>query len=76
MIIYKIVEWRIIIIMKCKTNYSPYYYLQSNDIIYVEPNDRRKKDAYRNKDFNRYSGMFKKIYRLFRRLDTRFEIVD
>lgn len=55
---------------------SPYYYLQSNDIIYVEPNDRRKKDAYRNKDFNRYSGMFRKVYRLFRRLDTRFEIVD
>lgn len=32
MIIYKIVEWRIIIIMKCKTNYSPYYYLNSRHL--------------------------------------------
>lgn len=28
---------------------SPYYYLHQNDVVYVEPNDRRKKDAERDR---------------------------
>ena len=24
---------------------SPYYYLQQNDVVYVEPNDKRKKNS-------------------------------
>lgn len=34
---------------------SPYYYLQQNDIVYVEPNDRRKRQAYRDDDWIRYT---------------------
>lgn len=34
---------------------SPYYYLRQNDIVYVEPNDKRKKQAYRNEDWIRYT---------------------
>lgn len=28
--------------------YSPYYYLHQNDVVYVEPNDKRKRDAERD----------------------------
>lgn len=33
---------------------SPYYYLQQNDIVYVEPTEKRKRQAYRNKDWEYY----------------------
>lgn len=33
---------------------SPYYYLQQNDIVYVEPNDRKKKTAVRNTEWPKY----------------------
>ena len=33
---------------------SPYYYLQSGDIIYVEPTERKKKIAYRDEDWPLY----------------------
>ncbi len=41
---------------------SPYYYLQPNDIIYVEPNDRRKheaRDEQTLQDLSRYSGIMR-----------------
>ena len=33
---------------------SPYYYLQQNDIVFVEPTEKRKKEAWRNEDWPRY----------------------
>ncbi len=33
---------------------SPYYYLQQNDIVYVEPTEKRKQQAYRDDDWIRY----------------------
>lgn len=33
---------------------SKYYYLQSGDIIYVEPTPKRKRQAYRNEDWPKY----------------------
>ena len=33
---------------------SPYYYLQSGDIVYVEPTKKRKREAYRNEDWPMY----------------------
>lgn len=36
---------------------SPYYYLKQNDIIYVEPTPKRKRQAYRNEDWPRYISM-------------------
>lgn len=33
---------------------SPYYYLQQNDIIYVEPTEKRKKVAWRDEDWPHY----------------------
>lgn len=33
---------------------SPYYYLQSGDIIYVEPTKKRKREAWRNEDWPTY----------------------
>lgn len=33
---------------------SPYYYLQQNDIIYVEPTEKRKREAWRNEDWPSY----------------------
>lgn len=33
---------------------SPYYYLQQNDIIYVEPTEKRKKEAWRDEDWIHY----------------------
>lgn len=33
---------------------SPYYYLHNNDIVYVEPNRRRKVDSDRNPDIPKY----------------------
>ena len=33
---------------------SPYYYLHQNDIVYVEPNRRKKRQAYRNEDWPHY----------------------
>ena len=33
---------------------SPYYYLQQNDILYVEPTKKRKRTAYRNEDWPHY----------------------
>lgn len=34
---------------------SPYYYLRQNDIVYVEPNAKRKRQAYRDDDWIRYT---------------------
>ena len=36
---------------------SPYYYLQQNDIIYVEPTARRKKIAWRDEDWPSYISL-------------------
>ncbi len=33
---------------------SPYYYLHNNDIVYVEPNNRKKRDAVRDPNIPRY----------------------
>lgn len=33
---------------------SPYYYLQQNDIIFVEPTPKKKKTAWRNEDWPKY----------------------
>jgi polysaccharide export outer membrane protein len=33
---------------------SPYYYLQQNDIIFVEPTEKKKKKAWRNEDWPKY----------------------
>jgi len=33
---------------------SPYYYLRSGDIIYVEPTEKRKRIAYRDEDWPQY----------------------
>ncbi len=34
---------------------SPYYYLKQNDIVYVEPNKKRKRQAYSDADWIRYT---------------------
>lgn len=36
---------------------SPYYYLQQGDIVYVEPNDKKKRTAYREQDWLRYTTL-------------------
>lgn len=33
---------------------SPYYYLQQNDIVFVEPTEKKKKKAWRDEDWPRY----------------------
>ena len=33
---------------------SPYYYLQQNDIVYVEPTRKKKRTAWRNEDWPQY----------------------
>ena len=33
---------------------SPYYYLQQNDIVYVQPTEKKKKTAYRDEDWPQY----------------------
>ena len=33
---------------------SPYYYLQQNDIVFVEPTEKKKKKAWRNEDWPKY----------------------
>ncbi|MBR1549170.1 MAG: polysaccharide biosynthesis/export family protein [Bacteroidales bacterium] len=33
---------------------SPYYYLQQNDIIFVEPTEKKKRTAWRNEDWPKY----------------------
>ena len=33
---------------------SPFYYLQQNDIVYVEPTPKRKREAYRDEDWPKY----------------------
>lgn len=50
---------------------SPYYYLQPNDIIYVEPNDRRKREAYDAEtlnEINRYAGIIQRAAEAARKL--------
>ncbi|MBP5547198.1 MAG: polysaccharide biosynthesis/export family protein [Bacteroidales bacterium] len=36
---------------------SPYYYLQQNDIVYVEPTEEKKKKAWRNEDWPSYISL-------------------
>lgn len=36
---------------------SPYYYLHNNDVVYIEPNNRRKRMSDRNDDIPRYISM-------------------
>ena len=36
---------------------SPYYYLQQNDIVYVEPNGQKKKTSYRNTETPQYISL-------------------
>lgn len=36
---------------------SPYYYLQQNDIVYVEPTPQKRRRAYRNEDWPKYMNM-------------------
>ena len=36
---------------------SPFYYLQQNDVVYVEPTPKKKKTSYRNEDWPRYISM-------------------
>ena len=36
---------------------SPYYYLQQNDIIYVEPTPKKKRTAWRNEDWPQYVSL-------------------
>lgn len=40
---------------------SPYYYLQSNDIVYVEPNNMKKKTATRDTDVPKYVAIGVKL---------------
>ena len=43
---------------------SPYYYLQQNDIVYVEPTEKRKRQAYRNSDWEYYISVGSSALRL------------
>ena len=43
---------------------SPYYYLQQNDIVYVEPNKERKKSAFRNPEIPHYISMAASVLHL------------
>ena len=36
---------------------SPFYYLQQNDVVYVEPTEKRRRDAYRREDWVQYMSM-------------------
>ena len=36
---------------------SPFYYLQQNDVVYVEPNDKKKKEYGHNDYLMQYIGM-------------------
>lgn len=36
---------------------SPFYYLQQNDIVYVEPTEKQKKKAWRNEDWPSYINL-------------------
>ncbi len=45
---------------------SPYYYLHNNDIVYVEPNDVKKRDSDRNPDIPRYITIGISIWSLIR----------
>lgn len=50
---------------------SPYYYLQPDDIIYVEPNDRRKREFYDTEtlsEINRYAQLIRQATEAVRRL--------
>lgn len=43
---------------------SPYYYLQQNDIVYVEPTPKRKKEAWRESDWIQYVSLGAQSLRL------------
>lgn len=53
---------------------SPYYYLQQNDIIYVEPTEKRKKEAWRESDWIQYATIsvqalqvaYRTVYRIIK----------
>lgn len=53
---------------------SPYYYLQQNDIIYVEPTEKRKKEAWRESDWIEYTTIsmralqvaYRTVYRIIK----------
>lgn len=60
---------------------SPYYYLHQNDIVYVEPNKKRKRQAYRKEDWPQYittgAQALRIAYLLYYRLtyDQRYQTV-
>lgn len=43
---------------------SPYYYLQQNDIVYVEPDKLQKKRAYRNSEIPKYISIGVSVWHL------------
>ena len=43
---------------------SPYYYLQQNDIVFVEPTPKKKKTAWRNEDWPKYISLGAQSLRL------------
>lgn len=55
---------------------SPYYYLQQNDIVYVEPNDKRKRTATYNPNILSYISIGASIVNLITSLGLRMERVD
>ena len=51
---------------------SEVYYLQSNDIVYVEPNKKYKKVSYRDPQVPQYLSLSVSVLRLLYRTDRRF----
>lgn len=45
---------------------SPYYYLHNNDIVYIEPNKRRKRDAVRDPNIPNYLGIGVNVLHILR----------
>lgn len=45
---------------------SPYYYLHNNDIVYVEPNRRKKVDSDRNPDIPKYISITVSVFSIIR----------
>ena len=52
---------------------SEAYYLQSNDIVYVEPTEKRKKKSYRNPYTTQYITLSVSVANLLLRLNRRWD---